>query len=298
MCASCCLRSVPSRAIVNEALSRPRAAEVGAREEEQALARSAPQRVVDEQGHRVDFGPRPAHGLGELAKRDHELLLTGCHVDEEYAVVIRGGHPLGPVPGAGVSGHQAQAGHSRVVDAGEVPAVERNAAIAHRRVLEPVLAYAPALRNVVEDAEDLARLGIPVVEEELVLRIARVPIQHGSLLHVPPPGGVHHADLVAVLRIKKDDLGDVVRIRHAVHEVCPQRDDVAPALVPGDGPDMADVAKEVILRSECDLLALDSDHPGRAGARLGPGPIGCSQGSGRPAAEPAARAVAAQVRRM
>ena len=167
---------------------------------------------------------------------------------------------LGPVPRAGVSGDRPQPRHPRVVDRGEIAAVLRDAAVADGRVLEAILADAlsfPAVRGDVEQhREHLAGLRIAVVEEELRLRMLRVPVKHRPLLRIPAASPIDDAHGVVVTGVEQADVRGIVRARQPVLEADLQREHVPAAGVPRDGAALADVSEIVVLRAVSDLRDL------------------------------------------
>ena len=159
-----------------------------------------------------------------------------------------------PVISFGIAGDGPQASHAAVVDSRERAAVLPDPPIAERSVFEAVFSNPLVLLNVEEHAEDLVGCRIAVIEEELRVRGAGIPVHHRALLGIPSPSFFDFAGSVMVLGIEQDDVRGVIRGGHAVMKPDPQREQVAPRAVPGDVLDVADIAEVVVLRALGDLL--------------------------------------------
>ena len=112
-----------------------------------------------------------------------------------------------PIIGLGIARDGPQPGQAGIVQAEEEAALLRHTAVGEGRVVEAEFAYALLLLNVVEHREDMVRLGVAVVEEELGVGRVGVPVKHGALLEVPGAGFFNLRDTVVVVGVEEDDIG-------------------------------------------------------------------------------------------
>jgi hypothetical protein len=125
---------------------------------------------------------------------------------------------LRPIPCAGITGHRPQPCHPRIVNRRKRSSVLFDATVGNRRSVKPEFLDALPLDDVVKSGENFSCFAIAIVEEELRGRLLGIPIDHRALLRIPTARFVDLHLRIMACCIEEDDIGRIVRPRHAVLE--------------------------------------------------------------------------------